>query len=151
MSQHRCHPRILWRKSSSLLGLSTRIFSRRPRPPVVLSALSLLAPFFRLCSSRSSFSLTSRFRKILGILEEGQVDYLGAYQYAKTTSEKQSWEWVKQEKPPFDLIFLLAPSITGKSIQPGYELTKEHLGGTGTVYRELFDREETGFLIPYFM
>jgi hypothetical protein len=76
---------------------------------------------------------------------------LGAYQYAKTTSEKQSWEWVKQEKPPFDLIFLLAPSITGKSIQPGYELTKEHLGGTGTVYRELFDREETGFLIPYFM
>jgi hypothetical protein len=46
---------------------------------------------------------------------------------------------------------LLAPAITGKSIQPGYELTKEHLGGTGSVFRELFDRKELGFFIPYFM
>ena len=74
-----------------------------------------------------------------------------AYGYSKVTSEKKSWAFMKENKPGYDLVFLLAPAITGKSIQPGFVPSKEHLGGTAAIWRELFDRESVGFLPPWFM
>jgi NADPH-dependent methylglyoxal reductase len=83
--------------------------------------------------------------------EEGAESYRPAYMYMKTLSEQKSWAWMKAEKPAFDLVVILAPSITGKSIQPGYKANKQHLGGTPGAYRELFDRKELGFVTPWFM
>jgi nucleoside-diphosphate-sugar epimerase len=84
-------------------------------------------------------------------LEESTGSLPKAYQYSKVTSEKEAWAWMEDNKPNFDLIFLLAPSITGKSIQPGHKATKAHLGGTSSFYRGIFDREKPDFLFPIYM
>jgi NADPH-dependent methylglyoxal reductase len=52
-----------------------------------------------------------------------------AYQYSKVSSEKKAWEYMETHKPNFDLIFLLAPSILGRSPEPVFTATKESLGG----------------------
>jgi hypothetical protein len=83
--------------------------------------------------------------------EEGVESMMRAYQFSKTNAEKKSWEFIKTEKPNFDLVVLLAPSITGKSIQHGYVPTKDGLGGMGNIYRALFDVSEPGFVFPSFM
>lgn len=49
-------------------------------------------------------------------LEQGIPSLPAAYQYAKPSSEKKAWEFIKTTKPSFDLVVLLAPSITGKCI-----------------------------------
>jgi len=84
-------------------------------------------------------------------LEEAESNVYDAYTYSKVTSEKEAWEFMRNNKPKFDLIYLLAPSITGKSIQIGAKLSKRHLGGTAGFYSELVDTKEPGHLFPYFM
>ncbi|KAF2667109.1 NAD(P)-binding protein, partial [Microthyrium microscopicum] len=84
-------------------------------------------------------------------LEEAVTDESHAYGYSKVTSEKDAWEFMASEKPSFDLIYLLAPSIIGKSIQPGFKLTRQHLGGTSSVYKAAFDVEKPDFMFPYVM
>jgi nucleoside-diphosphate-sugar epimerase len=74
-----------------------------------------------------------------------------AYTYSKTSSERKAWEYMRQKSRSFDLIFLLAPSIYGRSIQSGYKAVKGDLGGISAIYRELFDRDSLGFLFPYVM
>jgi len=83
--------------------------------------------------------------------EEGLENMMKAYQFSKTNAEKKAWEFMKTEKPNFDLVVLLAPSITGKSIQQGYVPDKTALGGMGNIYRALFDVPEPGFIFPSFM
>lgn len=51
----------------------------------------------------------------------------------------------------FDLVFLLAPSIIGKSIQQDFKPRKGDLGGMSAIYREVFDREAIGSLFPFVM
>jgi NADPH-dependent methylglyoxal reductase len=84
-------------------------------------------------------------------LEESTSALRKAYSYSKVTSEKEAWAWMKKNKPNFDLIYLLAPSITGRSIQPGFKATKGHLGGIPSFYRGIFDQQKPGFLSPYYM
>lgn len=87
-------------------------------------------------------------------LEQARNDATGlmGYQYAKAFAEKHTWDWVKQYNPKFDVVYLLAPAITGRSIQVGFVPDKNARGGNGAVYRELFDRDAPGSaLFPYFM
>lgn len=87
-------------------------------------------------------------------LDEARSDSSGlmGYQYAKTYAERNTWEWVRDNKPNFDVVYLLAPSITGRSIQVGFVPDKDARGGNGAVYRELFDRDSPGSaLFPFFM
>ncbi|KAJ5621170.1 hypothetical protein N7510_005154 [Penicillium lagena] len=74
-----------------------------------------------------------------------------AYSFSKTNSERNAWHFVKQNKPTFDLVVLLAPSITGRSIHEGFVPNKNALGGMAAIYREVFDRKSLGFLFPYIM
>jgi NADPH-dependent methylglyoxal reductase len=74
-----------------------------------------------------------------------------AYGYSKVKSEQEAWAFIDENKPNFELIYLLAPSIAGKSIQLGAKVTKYALGGTSAFYREVFDVEKPGTLFPYFM
>jgi NADPH-dependent methylglyoxal reductase len=74
-----------------------------------------------------------------------------AYQYSKAKSEQEAWAYMETKKPRFELIYLLAPSITGKSIQPGAQVTKKALGGISSFYREIFDVEKPGKQTPFFM
>lgn len=83
--------------------------------------------------------------------EQGLESPASAYMYAKTAAELKSWEFVEKEKPGFDLVVLLAPSITGRCIQEGFVPTKDGLGGMGSIYKNLFDVETPGFLFPYIM
>lgn len=85
------------------------------------------------------------------IPREEATSTLTAYQYSKVSSEQRAWAYVEREKPKFDVVYLLAPAIIGKSIQIGFKPDKSALGGVGMVYRELFDREEPGFLFPFYM
>jgi NADPH-dependent methylglyoxal reductase len=84
-------------------------------------------------------------------LEEGRKNLPSAYQYAKTQAELEAWEFMKTKKPSFDLVTLLAPSITGASTQPGYIPTKDQLGGMSNIFKALFDVETPGFVFPYIM
>ncbi|KAF2435487.1 NAD(P)-binding protein [Tothia fuscella] len=84
-------------------------------------------------------------------LEEGVQDKYYAYGYSKVSSEKMAWNYVKKEKPTFELLYLLAPAITGKSIQLDAKLSKEHLGGISGFYSAIFDVESPGGMFPYFM
>ncbi|KAM3070404.1 hypothetical protein ACMFMG_010231 [Clarireedia jacksonii] len=84
-------------------------------------------------------------------LEDALKNVYGAYSYSKVTSEKLAWEFIKNEKPDFDLVVLLAPSITGRCIQEGFVPQKRALGGMGAIYREVFDKEEPGFIYPWTM
>jgi nucleoside-diphosphate-sugar epimerase len=74
-----------------------------------------------------------------------------AYMYAKTAAELKPWELMEKEKPSFDLVVLLAPSIIGRFIQEGYVPSKENLGGMSNIYQNVFDVEKPGFLFPYVM
>jgi NADPH-dependent methylglyoxal reductase len=74
-----------------------------------------------------------------------------AYTYSKTSAECRAWEYMHQSPRSFDLIFLLAPSIFGRSIQAGFKAVKGDLGGIAAIFRELFDRGSLGFLFPYIM
>lgn len=63
---------------------------------------------------------------------EDAVQAMGpAYIYSKVSSEKKAWEYVEKNKPKFDVVFLLVPSVTGRSPQPGFAPSKTHLGGIG--------------------
>ncbi|KIV80291.1 hypothetical protein PV11_07804 [Exophiala sideris] len=83
--------------------------------------------------------------------EEAGLNPANAYQYSKTHSEQQAWKFMSEKNRSFDLIYLLAPAITGKSIHQGFVPSKEGLGGQAGIYRDLFDKEKPGFLFPYFM
>lgn len=83
--------------------------------------------------------------------EEGLTSAAAAYVYAKTSAERKAWAFMKREKPAFDLVVLLAPSILGRCIQDGFVPSKRALGGQGAIYRELFDVEKVGFLFPFWM
>lgn len=84
-------------------------------------------------------------------LEEAVTSFPAAYQYSKTSSEQKAWEYMAKGSHSFDLVFLLAPSILGRSIQQGYNATKDDLGGISSIYRDLFDVEVTGSVFPYVM
>lgn len=83
-------------------------------------------------------------------VEEAEATPRDAYQYSKVHAEQKAWEFMKEKPREFDLIFLLAPSITGKSLQDGYKPEKGHLGGQPGLYTGLFDVEKPGFLFPIF-
>lgn len=83
--------------------------------------------------------------------EEGLKSTGAAYMYAKTTAEHKSWAFMESVKPSFDLIVLLAPSITGRCIQQGFVPSKNSLGGMGSLYKSIFDVDTPGFTFPYFM
>lgn len=84
-------------------------------------------------------------------LDDAVKQFQLAYTYSKTSSERKAWEYIHRTPQSFDLVFLLAPSIYGRSIQSGFKATKEDLGGISAIYRELFDRDTLGFLFPYVM
>ncbi|KIW96389.1 uncharacterized protein Z519_03458 [Cladophialophora bantiana CBS 173.52] len=84
-------------------------------------------------------------------LEEAEMSPSNAYQYSKVSAEKKAWEFMNQKPRGFDLIVLLAPSITGKSLQAGFKPEKGNLGGQPGLYRALFDLDRPGFLYPFFM
>jgi nucleoside-diphosphate-sugar epimerase len=84
-------------------------------------------------------------------LEDALENVSGAYSYSKVTSEKLAWDFIKNEKPNFDLVVLLAPSITGRCIQEGFVPDKKALGGMGAIYGQIFDKEELGFIYPWTM
>lgn len=83
--------------------------------------------------------------------EQSQSSLGRAYQYAKTSSEKKAWEFMKTAKPSFDLVVLLAPAITGKCIQEGFAPSKTALGGIAEIYQNVFDVETPGLLFPFVM
>ncbi|KAF2095529.1 NAD(P)-binding protein, partial [Rhizodiscina lignyota] len=83
--------------------------------------------------------------------EEALQNLPNAYQYSKVHSEKKAWEWVESNKPPFELLFLLVPSITGRTLQHGFKPNKAGLGGISMMYREIFDRDTLGFIFPYYL
>ncbi len=83
--------------------------------------------------------------------EQGLANPASAYVYAKTAAEKKAWAFMEKEKPAFDLVVLLAPSVLGRCIQNGFVPTKTALGGQAGIYRGLFDVEKVGFLFPYWM
>ncbi|KIY00221.1 uncharacterized protein Z520_03906 [Fonsecaea multimorphosa CBS 102226] len=84
-------------------------------------------------------------------LEEAELNPLNAYCYSKVSAEKKAWEFMKEKPRDFELVVLLAPSITGKSLQPGFKPDKRNLGGQPGLYRGLFDCDKPGFVYPYFM
>jgi NADPH-dependent methylglyoxal reductase len=84
-------------------------------------------------------------------LEEALTARHLAYGYTKVKSEQEAWAYIDENKPKFELVYLLAPSIAGKSTQPGAKITKQALGGTSAFYRDVLDVEKPGTLFPYFM
>ena len=83
---------------------------------------------------------------------EDAVGHPGAaYMYAKTAAERKAWAFMAAEKPGFDLVVLLAPSVTGRCIQEGFVPSKTALGGMASIYNALFDVDKIGFIFPYFM
>jgi len=83
-------------------------------------------------------------------VEQAVENVFAAYGYTKVKSEQEAWAYMEEKKPSFDLVYLLAPSIIGKSIQPNAKLSKNHLGGIGGFYR-LFDAETLPPSFPYWM
>jgi NADPH-dependent methylglyoxal reductase len=83
-------------------------------------------------------------------LDEAREELSPAYQYSKTTSEQQAWEFMQEKTRSFDLIFLLAPTILGRSIQPGFKPDKGGFGGQPMIYQNLFDVQTVGGLYPHF-
>ena len=83
-------------------------------------------------------------------LAEAESSPLAAYQYSKVHAEKMAWKFMSEQKRGFDLIFLLAPSITGRSLQERFKPEKGNLGGQPGLFMGLFDVQRPGFLFPYF-
>lgn len=84
-------------------------------------------------------------------LEEAVTNVSSAYQYSKVSSELKAWEYMAKEDRSFDLVLLLAPSITGRSIQQGFKATKDGMGGMSSIYKNLFDRDAVGSIFPFVM
>lgn len=84
-------------------------------------------------------------------LSEAKKDLVSAYPYSKVTSEKEAWSFMETEKPKFELVHLLAPSIIGKNMQVGWVPMRDALGGASNVFKSIFDVEELGMLFPYYM
>lgn len=82
--------------------------------------------------------------------EAADANPRNAYQYSKVYAEQKAWDFMKEEPRHFDLIVLLAPSITGKSVQEGFQPEKGNLGGQPGIYR-MFDSEKLDSLYPQFM
>jgi nucleoside-diphosphate-sugar epimerase len=111
------------------------------------SIVSTMNPFTDLASERTITAADYN-----GIKLEESLGHPGAaYMYAKTAAEQKSWAFMKREKPHFDLVVLLAPSITGRCIQGGFVPSKTALGGMANIYNAVFDVKEVGFVFPYFM
>jgi NADPH-dependent methylglyoxal reductase len=84
-------------------------------------------------------------------LEEATQNLPNAYSYSKVNSEKEAWTFIEEKKPNFDLVYLLAPSIIGKNIQPNFIAMKNFLGGVPGIYRDIFDQDKPGNIFPYYM
>jgi nucleoside-diphosphate-sugar epimerase len=78
-------------------------------------------------------------------------DVRSVYQVSKTSAERACWAWMDKEKPHFDLVVLLAPSIIGRCIQEGFVPSKTSLGGMASIYAAIFDVEVPGRFFPYYM
>lgn len=63
-----------------------------------------------------------------------------AYQYSKVSSEKKAWEYMEMHKPNFGLRFLLAPSILGRSPEPGFTRQRRVWAEGGAIYKNLTAR-----------
>ncbi|KAJ9608516.1 hypothetical protein H2200_007504 [Cladophialophora chaetospira] len=83
-------------------------------------------------------------------LEEAEAVPVNAYQYSKVHAEKEAWKFMNEKPRAFDLIFLLAPTILGRSLQGGFKPEKGHLGGQPGLYKALFDVDTPGPLFPIF-
>ncbi len=84
-------------------------------------------------------------------LEEAVTNQSSAYQYSKVSSELKAWEYMAKEDRSFDLVLLLAPSITGRSIQQDFKAIKDGMGGMSSIYQNLFDRDAVGSVFPFVM
>jgi len=84
-------------------------------------------------------------------LEEAVTNLGSAYQYSKVSSEQKAWKYMAEGSHSFDLVILLAPSITGRSIEQNFKPIKDGLGGMDAIYRECFDRETVGWVFPWVM
>ncbi len=84
-------------------------------------------------------------------IEEAVTNLPNAYSYSKVWPEQKAWEYMEKKSRSFDLVYLLAPLITGRSIQQGFKPTREGLGGMSAIYRELFDRDAVGSIFPFIM
>lgn len=62
--------------------------------------------------------------------EAADANPRNAYQYSKVYAEQKAWDFMKEEPRHFDLIVLLAPSITGKSVQEGFQPKRGILVGS---------------------
>jgi hypothetical protein len=71
--------------------------------------------------------------------------------YSKVAAEKQAWAFMEREAPSFDLVFQLAPSILGRTIEQNWRSNKANMGGQGSLYRSLFDVDSPKLLFPYVM
>ncbi|OQV03402.1 hypothetical protein CLAIMM_08451 [Cladophialophora immunda] len=83
--------------------------------------------------------------------EQGVVNLPNAYAYSKTNAERQAWAWMKREKPGFDLVVLLIPSVIGKSINPGFKPNKQALGGMSNAYSCFVDTPQLSFVFNPWM
>ncbi|KIW97794.1 uncharacterized protein Z519_01378 [Cladophialophora bantiana CBS 173.52] len=83
--------------------------------------------------------------------KEGLVDLPNAYSYSKTSAEKQAWAWMNKEKPKFDLVVLLIPSVIGKSINPGFKPNKASLGGMSNAYSCFIDTPQLSYVFNPWM
>ena len=82
-------------------------------------------------------------------LEEAVMNPSSAYQYSKVSSELKAWEYIIKEDHLFDLVLLLAPSIIGRSIQQGFKVNKDSMGGISSLYNNLFNRNAVGSVFPF--
>lgn len=83
-------------------------------------------------------------------LDDAEASPSSAYQYSKVHAEQEAWKFMKDTDRSFDLIFMLAPSITGRSLQGGFKPEKGLLGGQPGMYKALFDVDTPGFVFPQF-
>ena len=84
-------------------------------------------------------------------LEEAVTNRSSAYQYSKVSSELKALEYMAKEDRSFDLVLLLAPQITGRSIQQGFKANTDSMGGMSSIYKNLFDRDAVGSIFPFVM
>lgn len=82
--------------------------------------------------------------------EQALEDPFNSYQYSKTKAEQQVWKFIEEEKPKFDVIFHLAPAITGRTIQANWKSTKQEMGGISGIYK-IFDAETLPPVVPFFL
>ncbi|EXJ75406.1 uncharacterized protein A1O5_02102 [Cladophialophora psammophila CBS 110553] len=69
----------------------------------------------------------------------------------QTCAEKHAWAWMNKEKPKFDLVVLLIPSVIGKSINPGFKPNKASLGGMSNAYSYFIDTPQLSYVFNPWM